>query len=210
MKLKIYTADGAKSQEKDYDAIPQLEGEKGNLALRQYIIAAQANVRQGSANTKNRGEVRGSGKKIFRQKGTGNARHGDRQAPIFVGGGVVFGPRPRDWSKKVNRKVKKLALQRALFNRANEGSLSLIEKITVAEPKTKLFDTLLKKIYDDGKKVLIVEDEIEDNAALAVRNLERVYVVSAESVNPWDLVRFQHILVSEKAFEKLLSRCANG
>ncbi|NBB79465.1 MAG: 50S ribosomal protein L4, partial [Verrucomicrobia bacterium] len=106
MKLKVYTADGTASEEKDFAQFPVFEGDKGVAALRQVILAHQANARQGNASTKTRAEVRGSGKKLFRQKGSGTARQGSRRVPHQRHGGVAHGPRPRDFSQKINRKMK--------------------------------------------------------------------------------------------------------
>lgn len=204
MKLKVYTADGASSVEKDFD-IPAFEGDKGLQALKDVVVAYQSNQRQGNAKAKSRAEVAGSGKKIYRQKGTGNARHGDRQAPIFVGGGIAHGPKLRDWTKHTNKKVKALAMRRALFDKASEGELAVIEKFEMAEPKTKQFDAVLKQIKPEGK-VLVVDQQFQDNTALAARNLARVHITDSASLNAWDLVRFDNILISERGMEQLLAR----
>lgn len=204
MNLNVYTPDGSASSAKDFD-IPALEEGKGVQALRDVIIALQANKRQGNASTKTRAEVRGSGRKIYRQKGTGNARHGDRQAPIFVGGGVVFGPKPRDYSKKVNRKVRQLALCRALNDSAGDGTLKVIQAFQFAEPKTKAFSQVLKQIGIEGK-VVIIDDGYEANTLLSARNVEGVSIVEAGDANPWDLVRSKHVLVTESALNKIISR----
>ena len=145
MKLKVYTADGTESEEKEFAAFPQFEGDKGVAALRQVVIAHQANKRQGTASTKTRAEVRGSGKKLFRQKGSGTARQGSRRVPHQRHGGVAHGPKPRDFSQKINRKMKQLAFQRALFERANEGRISVIEAIQSEAPKTKHFNQVLHR-----------------------------------------------------------------
>ncbi|MFP6900597.1 MAG: 50S ribosomal protein L4 [Opitutales bacterium] len=139
MKLTVYSADGKSSKEKEFAGFPLFEDDpKGLLAVRQTILAIQANRRQGSACTKTVAEVRGTGNKPYRQKGTGRARAGNWRSPIRRGGGVAFGPKPRDYSQKVNRKTKHLALQRALFDSASDGELIVIEKIEVEQPKTKL------------------------------------------------------------------------
>lgn len=205
MKLKLYTKDGASSKDKEVNNIPSFEGDKGIRALKDTIIAYQANARQGNACAKTRGEVRGGGKKPYRQKGTGMARAGSRRSPIWRGGGVVFGPRPRDFSKSVNRKVKALAFKRALFDRVQDGDIDLIESFEVAQPKTKLFNDVLANIYVKGK-VLIVDQSFEDNTILAARNIDRVYICDAQSLNAWDLVRFDKILMSESALEGVLNR----
>jgi len=204
MNLKVYTTDGSSSEDKAFD-IPALEEGKGVQALRDVIIAIQANKRQGNACAKTRAEVRGSGRKIYRQKGTGNARHGDRQAPIFVGGGVVFGPRPRDYSKRVNRKVRLLALNRALLNCAEAGVLKVIQAFSFGEPKTKPFAQMLKNVGVEGK-VIIVDDGYDANTLLSARNIEGLDIVEADSVNPYDLARAKNILMTESALNKVINR----
>lgn len=205
MKLKVFTADGANSTEKDFNELREFEGDKGLQAVKDLIVAYQANARQGTAKAKTRAEVSGTSKKPYRQKGTGHARRGSNKSPIVVGGGVVFGPHPRDYRKHVNAKVRKLAFSRVLFDKASEGSISLIEKFEVEQPKTKLFNTLLGKIQPEGK-ILVVDAEFSDNTALAARNIERVGIMSADSVNAWDLLRYENVLISEEGFHKILAR----
>jgi large subunit ribosomal protein L4 len=207
MKLKVYSPDGANAQEKDF-ALREFEGKKGLQALKETLVAYQANARQGTSKTKNFGEVKGTGKKPWRQKGTGNARHGSRRSPIWVKGAVVFGPRPRDWSLTINQKVRQLALQRALFDKASEGGLNLIEKIIPAQPKTKAINQVLTRIHPAGK-ILLVDETFEKNAQLAARNLARVAMVDAASLNALDLVSHECVLISEQGFQKILAR-ANG
>ncbi len=207
MKLKVYSPDGAAATEKDF-ALKEFEGKKGLQALKDTVVAYQAGARQGNAKTKDFGEVQGTGKKPWKQKGTGQARHGSRRSPLWVKGAVVFGPRPRDWSLTLNKKVKQLAFQRALFNRATAGGLSLIEKINAEQPKTKIFHTLLTRIHPEGK-ILLVDEKFEGNTLLAMRNLARVQFVDANSLNAWDLVRYEKVLISEPGFQKILAR-ANG
>lgn len=209
MKLKVFTADGAKSEEKEFSNFPQFEGDKGVAAVRQVVIAHQANKRQGNASTKTRAEVAGSGKKLFRQKGSGTARQGSRRVPHQRHGGIAHGPKPRDFSQKINRKMKSLAFKRALFDRAVEGGLSVIEAIDVKEPKTKLFNQVLTAVLPERGKVLIVDDQFENNAALAARNIEGVSLTEAGDLSTLDVVRYRHIIVSSKGIETIISR-ANG
>ncbi|MGF1530657.1 MAG: 50S ribosomal protein L4 [Puniceicoccaceae bacterium] len=207
MKLKLYSKDASTVTEKDF-AIPAFEGTRGLQALRQVIIAVQANQRQGNASTKTRGEVSGSGKKPFRQKGTGSARQGSRRSPLWRKGGVVFGPKPRDYSQKINKKMKRLALQRAIFDSASTGGLEVIEAWEIAEAKTRLFDQLIGKMVPQGT-VLVVDDRFEGTTALASRNIERVHVGEAADISPVDIARFKKIVISEKGLEALLER-VNG
>lgn len=205
MKLKVFTKDGASSEEKEFNTMRTFTDDKGLASLHQVLKAYMANQRQGNACAKDRGDVSGTSKKPYRQKGTGMARHGSKRSPIWTKGGVVFGPKPRDYSQKINRRMRQLAFQRALFNCAQEGSLMLIEQITVQQPKTKHFDQLLSKIHPEGK-VLVVDLGFEDNAVLSARNLDRVFMVDANSINAWDLVRYSKVLMSEQGFQRVLER----
>ncbi|MCH2154559.1 MAG: 50S ribosomal protein L4 [Opitutales bacterium] len=209
MKFKLYSADGSSASEKEINEFPEFEGNKGLAALRQVVIAHQANKRQGNASTKTRAEVAGTGKKPFRQKGTGGARQGTRRAPQHYKGGVAFGPKPRDYSQKINRKLKTLAFGRALFDRASAGELDLIEKWEVTEAKTKLFKGILSNIGAEGK-TLVVDDAFGDKEVLAARNLEKVAITNASQVNALDLVRYDQIIISEQGMATLLSRVAGG
>lgn len=205
MKLKVYTADGSSSEEKEFEHIPVMEGEQGRAALRQFLIAYQANRRQGSACTKTRSEVSGTGKKPWRQKGTGRARAGSRRSPLFTGGGVAFGPKPRDFAQKVNQKVKQLAFRRAIFERAQKSEIVVIDKWEINEPKTRLIDAIINKVEPKGK-ILIVDDTLSSDVALASRNLKRVSTAEATSLNAWDLVCYAKIIMSEKGINTVLVR----
>lgn len=205
MKLKVYTVDGSSFSEKEFEAFPALEEGKGVAALKQAIIAYQANLRQGNAKTKDYGEVAGSGKKQGPQKGSGGARHGDKRAPQLYKGGVVFGPRPRDWSKAITANVKKLALSRALVDLASEGGLNVIERLESADGKTKTMSGVFSKVFPKGK-LLVVADAWDENAALATRNIARVSCVEADTLNALDLVSFDQVLVSEQGLNKILER----
>ncbi|MBQ7332345.1 MAG: 50S ribosomal protein L4 [Opitutales bacterium] len=205
MKLKVYTVDGSSFSEKEFEAFPVLEEGKGVAALKQAVIAYQANLRQGNAKTKDYGEVAGSGKKQGPQKGSGGARHGDKRAPQLYKGGVVFGPRPRDWSKAITTNVKKLALSRALVDLASEGGLNVIERIESADAKTKTMSGVFSKVFPKGK-LLVIADAWDENAARATRNIERVSCVEADTLNALDLVSFSQVLVSEQGLNKILER----
>ncbi len=209
MKLKVFTADGASSTEKDFPHFPEFDGTKGTAALRQVVLAQQANKRQGNASTKTRAEVSGSGKKLFRQKGSGTARQGSRRVPHQRHGGVAHGPKPRDYSQKINRKMRLLALQRALFERATAGGLSVIEGFNAEAPKTKLISSVITNVLPKKGKVLIVDDSFEINAALAARNIEGLSMSESGNLSVLDIVKFRNVLVSAKAIETIIAR-ANG
>ncbi len=209
MKLKVYTADGSSSREKEFEGIPGFEGESGAQAVKDVITAYRANARQGNASTKTRAEVSGGGRKPWRQKGTGNARAGSRRSPIWVGGGIVFGPRPRDYSKKVNRKVKALALRRAFFDLASAGGLQVIEEFSFSPVKTKTFAEILGKIVPKGR-LLLVDESFTDETIMGGRNISRVAFQEADTINTYDLALHQNILISEKALARLLERLNGG
>lgn len=210
MKLKVFKADGSSSTEKDFPHFPEFEGDRGIATLRQVVIAQQANKRQGNASTKTRAEVAGSGKKLFRQKGSGTARQGSRRVPHQRHGGVAHGPKPRDYSQKTNRKMRQLAMQRALFDRASAGGLSVIEDLAVEAPKTRIFNNVLKNVYPKRCKVLVVDDTFEENTAYAARNIQGVSMAESGDLSVLDIVKFQNVIVSSKAIETIIARAADG
>jgi large subunit ribosomal protein L4 len=209
MKLKVYSADGKTSREQDFAEIPLFEGNRGTQALKEVIVAINANNRQGTHSTKTRGEVRGGGKKPWRQKGTGRARAGSIRSPLWSGGGVVFGPKPRDYSKKINDKVKQLAFSRALFDRALAGELAVIEQFDATAKKTKAVDVIVGRIAPKGR-VLLVDAPFTAEASRAARNIERVTLQEAAKLNTHDLANYAKIIVSTKALETILSRVNGG
>ena len=205
MKIKFYGIDGVCSGERDYD-IPTFEGDRGLQVLKEVVLAYQANLRQGNACTKTRGEVHGSGKKPFRQKGTGMARQGEKRSPLARGGGVVFGPKPRDFSVQLNRKEKRLALQRALFDAVVEGKLLVLEALKDMEaPKTAVMAEVLSNVVENHKS-LVIDSEFSQNQLLSLRNLNRIFSVDAQSVNAFDLVRFQKVVMTDRALVSILQR----
>ena len=209
MKLTVFSSDGTTSSEKEFAGLPTFEGDKGLQAVKEVIVAINANNRQGTHSTKTRGEVRGGGKKPWRQKGTGRARAGSIRSPLWGGGGVVFGPKPRDYSKKINGKVKDLAFSRALFDRAIAGEIAVIEQFSVAQPKTKLVDAIVGRIAPKGK-ILLVDAPFTAEHARAARNIERVSLQDASKLNTLDLAQYKKIIVSTKALETILARVNGG
>ncbi len=205
MKFKLFKSDGSDSSDTDIKNFPSLEDGKGKDALRQYILAVRANTRQGNASTKTRDEVSGSGKKIYRQKGLGTGRAGDKRAIQRTGGGVAFGPKPRSYSQKVNGKVRKLALTRALVDQAADGTISLIEEWAVKSHKTKDISGLLNTI-GAKKNVLIIGDSIDRNLSLAVRNLPKTNAVKAIDVNAFDLIKADQVVCCLKGINTLISK----
>lgn len=207
MKLKVYSSDASKSSEQEFN-IPTFADNKGVQAVKEVVVAHRANARQGTRSTKTRGEVRGGGKKPWNQKGTGRARAGSSRSPLWSGGGVVFGPKPRDFSKKINNKVKALAFARALFDRATAGEVDVIEAFSPAQPKTKLLSKVVRTIAPKGS-VLLVDAPFTAEATRAARNLDRVTTTEAAKLNTLDLVQYSKIVLSTKALEAVLAR-ANG
>ena len=202
MPAKTFTADAAQSAN-----ILLAEADKGKQAVHDLVTAYRANRRTGSANTKTRGEVSGNNKKIYKQKGTGNARHGDKRAPIFVGGGVVFGPRPRDYSKKVPKNVRKLALRRVLGDLVRDESIKVLPSFSIADGKTKSFVAAVTAEVE-AKKVLIVAKSFDDKTYLAARNIGWAQLVTADSVNVEELRHAKTVLVVEDAHENFAKRTA--
>jgi large subunit ribosomal protein L4 len=209
MKLKVFTPDGTSSREEDFAGLPTFEGDKGLQAVKEVIVAINANNRLGTHSTKTRGEVRGGGKKPWRQKGTGRARAGSIRSPLWVGGGVVFGPKPRDYSKKINAKVKALAFSRALFDRATAGEIDVIERFEIPSAKTKEINQVIGIIAPKGK-VLVVDDTFSAEAVRAARNIGRVSMQEAAKLNTLDLAQYRKIIVSSKALEKIIARLEGG
>jgi large subunit ribosomal protein L4 len=209
MKLTVYSSDGTSSREEEFPGLPVFEGDKGLQAVKEVIVAINANRRQGTHSTKTRGEVSGGGKKPWRQKGTGRARAGSNRSPIWVGGGVVFGPKPRDYSKKINSKVKALAFSRALYDRASAGEIAVIENFTVAPVKTKAAAQIMDRVAPRGR-VLLVDARFSDDAARAMRNIERVAFQEAAELNTLDLAQYAKIVVSAAALEQILARVNGG
>jgi large subunit ribosomal protein L4 len=209
MKFKFFKTDGSSSDERDVPHFPSMEDGKGKDALRQVIIATHANQRQGNASTKTRAEVSGSGKKIHRQKGLGVGRAGDKRAIQRRGGGVAFGPRPRSYNQKVNKKIKHLAMERALCDQAAAENISLIENWEIAEPKTKLFKSLLLSIAPDSKKILIISDTFTDQVGLAGRNLSYARLGRAQDLNALDIVQADQIIFSLKGLDVILAKFGN-
>lgn len=177
-----------------------------NADVRQYLIHdmvryQRAARRQGTAKTKGRSEVSGGGKKPYRQKGTGNARQGTIRAPHFVGGGTAFGPKPRDYSFKLNRKVKKAALCSALSIRFKEERLTVLSAIDLEAISTKAFAEILKRF--DLDNVLVVIDEPNSKVELSARNLPFVKVLRAEGVNVYDLMKHRSLVLTQGAVSQL-------
>jgi large subunit ribosomal protein L4 len=187
--------------------ISVIENGRGTQAVHDAVVAMRANRRSGTACTKTRGEVAGSNKKLYRQKGTGNARAGERRSPTRVGGGVAHGPKPRDYSKKVNKKTKRLAFTKALSERIKSGDVISVADFNVADGKTKSFVSLLGGITDSNK-VLVIASVFAPSTFLAGRNYGGALLMSANEVNTEHLLNYKKIIVTSDAVETLSQRTA--
>ena len=171
--------------------------------LRDAIILSMASLRQGTHKTKNRSEVSGGGRKPWRQKGTGRARQGSIRAVQWVGGGNYGTPVPRDYSKKQNRKERRLAIKSALAEKANEKAILVVEELTVNTPKTKEMVNILETLKVADKKVLLVLDKIDENVILASRNLQNIILILADEINVLDVVGTDVMLITKDALSKI-------
>ena len=169
------------------------------LDVKQYL----ANQRQGTAKTKERSEVSGSTRKLGRQKGGGGARRGDINSPVLVGGGRVFGPKPRDYGFKLNKKVKSLARRSALSYKAQENAIVVVEDFTMDVPKTKDFVNIAKNLKVDGKKTLLILSEVNKNVYLSARNLQRSEVMTASSLNTYKVLNADVLVVTENSLKTI-------
>jgi large subunit ribosomal protein L4 len=183
-----------------------IENGIGTQALHETVVAMRANRRAGTHSTKTKATVAGSGKKPWRQKGTGNARSGYKSSPVWSGGGVVFGPHPRDYSKKTNKAVKQLALRKAISSRVNAGEVFLIDPITLSKPKTK---DLVAKLGDNLNKkttALLVMENLDQNIYLAARNHPHLIATTGELVNAEQVLLCDKIFITDGALGKISAR----
>ncbi|HEX4264722.1 MAG TPA: 50S ribosomal protein L4 [Verrucomicrobiae bacterium] len=204
MKISIKDIKG-KSQGELEVKFEIVENGKGTQAVHDTVVAYRAAQRMGTACTKNVGEVSGSNKKPWRQKGTGRARAGSFQSPLWVGGGVVFGPKPRDFSKKVNSKTKQLALRKALSERLKAGDVVVVDDLKLGSPKTKDFVSVLSALELKGT-ALIVSHEVDKNLSLAARNIANVTLATSDTLNTYDVLRSDKLVFTKGAFEKVEAR----
>ena len=200
--LNIYKLDG--SQAGTVEVNNEIFGiEPNKTVMHEVLVAELAELRQGTASTKTRAEVRGGGRKPFRQKGTGRARQGSTRAPHIVGGGVVHGPKPRDYVKKVNKKVRKLALRSALATKINEGNLIVLDDFALETPKTKTFVNFAKTLDFAGQKQLfVVNDFTEDrdyNLYMSVRNIEKTFVLDSRELRIFWLIKQDKVILTKEA-----------
>ena len=183
-----------------------IENGIGTQALHETVVAMRANRRAGTHATKTKATVAGSGKKPWRQKGTGNARSGYKSSPVWSGGGVVFGPQPRDYSKKTNKSVKQLALRKAISSRVNAGEVFLIEPITLSKPKTRDLVAKLGDNIDKKTTALLIIENLDQNLYLAARNHPHLVATTGDLVNAEQLLLCDKIFITDGALGKLSAR----
>lgn len=208
MKLDVLNISGAKTG-RTVELPAEVFGIEPNehvvyLAVKQYL----ANQRQGTHKSKERSEIARSTRKLFKQKGTGGARRGDMKSPLVHGGGRVFGPRPRDYSQKLNKKVRQLARKSVLSSKASTGSITIVEDFNIATPKTKEFVSILKNLNVTGKKSLIVTSEYNLNIHHSGRNVVRSGVMVASDLNTYTILNTQALILSESSIAKIVETFA--
>ncbi|AEE52577.1 50S ribosomal protein L4 [Haliscomenobacter hydrossis] len=208
MKLDVFNIQGEKTG-RAVDLPDDVFGGEPNehvlyLSVKQYL----ANQRQGTHKSKERWEISGSTRKLHRQKGTGGSRKGDINSPLFPGGARVFGPRPRDYEQKLNKKVKRLARRSALSTKAQSGSIVIVEDFNFETAKTKNFADILSKLNVSGKKSLVVVAEQNDNVFRSSRNIPTTKVVRAQDLNTYEILRANALVLSEGSIQKIVETLA--
>lgn len=204
MKLSVKNSQGKAAGELEVK-FELIENGRGTQAVHDTVVAYQAAQRMGTACAKTVGEVSGSNKKPWKQKGTGRARAGSNQSPLWAGGGVVFGPRPRSYAKKVNNRTRQISLRKALSERLKAGDVVVVDDIKLNSPKTKEFINVIEALEITGTALFISSGE-NKNLALASRNLENVTVATSETLNTYDVLRPAKLIFTRGAFEKVEAR----
>lgn len=205
MKLTITDIKGAPQGELQV-AFEVIQNGRGTQAVHDAVVAYMAAQRSGTACTKTMGEVAGSGKKPWKQKGTGMARAGSFASPLWRGGGVTFGPKPRDFSKKINAKVKRLALRKALSERLKAGDILVVSDIKVEGPRTKSVVAIMKDLKIEGQSALFVTEGNDENLYLSARNIPKVEVTTGDLLNTYQVLRPAKLVFTKGAFEKVGNR----
>lgn len=200
-KVNVYNMSGEQTEEIELDE--NVFGVEVNQHVLYEAVKNQlANRRQGTQSTKTRAEVRGGGRKPWRQKGTGRARHGSTRSPIWVGGGVTFAPKPRDYSYKIPKKVKRLAMKSALSSKVLNGEIMVLEELTMEQPKTKEMAKILTNIKS-GKKALIVMDDKDMNVIRSANNIPNVKTTSINTLNVYDILNSDTFIITKEDIRKV-------
>ncbi len=203
MELKVYNTEG-KQTEQTANLHPEIFGiEPNDHAIYLDVKLYLANQRQGTAKTKERSELSGSTRKLFRQKGTGGARRGDIKSPLLRGGARVFGPRSRDYSFKLNKKVRQLARKSALTYKAQNDAITVIDKLEMSNPKTKQFVNIINSFNYSDKKILLVLDESNKNVYLSTRNLKNIKLVSSLQLNTYEVMWANKIMITLDSLKQI-------
>ena len=202
MDARILTTEAAKAAN-----IEVIENGKYSQVVHDTVVAMRANRRSGTASVKTKATVSGSGAKPWRQKGTGRARAGYKSSPVWVGGGVVFGPHPRDYSKKVAKNVKKLAFRKALSERIKSGDVLHVDEFSVGVPKTRKFIERLEAVTEEPK-TLIISDAFDGSTYLAARNVRPALLMTAAEVNTEQILDFRKIVITSGGLTQLANRLA--
>lgn len=201
LKVAVYNQDGANVNEIELnEAVFGIE--PNNQTMFDMVLLQRASIRQGTHDTKGRSEVSGGGKKPWRQKGTGRARQGSIRAPQWRGGGTVFGPTPRKYGFKLNKKVARLALRSALSSKVQDNEFKVLDNIAFDAPKTKAMVKVLANLNAEGKTLLVV-DEINDNVMLSARNIPNLMLLEATGINVYDILNSNNLILTEAAVRKI-------
>lgn len=207
MKIAVKNLQGAAQGELEVN-IPAVEAGHGDQAVHQTVVAYMAAQRSGTACTKTMGEVAGSGKKPWRQKGTGRARAGSFASPLWRGGGVVFGPKPRDFRQKLPKSMRQLALNKAFGARCEAGDVTVVEDIKISVPKTRELGKILTSLDMDGGTVLVVVAAQDKNLELAARNMVGVELTTGAELNTYQVLRSDKMLITKGAIALIEQRLA--
>ena len=205
MKISIKNISGKAAGELEVK-FAMIENGRGTQAVHDTVTAYRAAQRSGTAKAKNAGEVSGTNKKPWKQKGTGRARAGSFQSPVWVGGGVTFGPRPRDFTKKISKNTKALALRKALTERLKMGDVVIVDDLKLASAKTKDFVKVIDTLELTGTTLIVSCGEENDNLTRASRNICGVTLTTGDSLNTYDVLRPDKLLFTKSAFEKVEAR----
>jgi large subunit ribosomal protein L4 len=206
MKIAIKNLEGKNQGELEVK-FEMIENGRGTQAVHDAVTAYRAAQRSGTACTKTAGEVQGSNKKPWKQKGTGRARAGSVRSPLWAGGGVVFGPKPRDFSKTISKKTKQLALRKALSERIKLGDVIIVDDLKLSSPKTKDFSNIIDKLELQGTTLIVAA--ADKNLTLASRNISYVTMTTGDLLNTYDILRPDKLLFTKSAFEAVEARLTN-
>jgi large subunit ribosomal protein L4 len=202
MNVKVFNQNGEEVGTADLK--PELfDIEPNEAVVHQYIVNLLARRRQGNASTRGRSEVRGGGRKPWRQKGTGRARAGTIRSPLWRGGGIVFGPKPRDYGSNMPRKMKRLAIRSVFSDKARSERIKILDKIELDQIKTKAVVDMMTKLDLEGKKCLVLDEGRNDKLALSCRNLPKVRYLRAALANGYDLLNADYVLITKAGLDKV-------